>query len=142
MTAYNGDKYGRTIWINPDGEVIDISIGFGKVGIHFDWIKERYESLFNSKIKDENDPEIKPMIEGWIKIRNHDSNFYVEGLKEHIQKNGKTIFKILDEKIMNGESFIAQIDLFNFEEDTHWIDCNWYDIPDQESHLKKYGIKQ
>ena len=43
---------------------------------------------------------------------------------------------------MNGESFIAQIDLFNFEDDTHWIDCNWYDIPDQESHLKKYGIRQ
>ena len=63
MTAYNGDKYGRTIWINPKGEIIDISLGFGEVGIHFNWIKDRYESLFNSEIKDENDPEIKPMIE-------------------------------------------------------------------------------
>ena len=76
------------------------------------------------------------------KIRNHENNLYVEGVKEHIKKNGRTIFKILDEKVMKGESFITQIDLFNFENDSHWVDCNWYDIPDQESHLKKYGIKQ
>ena len=78
MKAYGGDKYGRTIWINPKGEIIDISLGFEKVGIHFNWIKERYESLFNKKIIDKsNDPEITPMKEGWIKIRNQrciDSN--------------------------------------------------------------------
>ena len=143
MTAYNGDKYGRTIWINPEGDVIDISLGFRKVGINFNWIKERYESLFDQKIQDKkNDPEIKPMKEGWIKIRNHDNNFFVEGKEEYIKKNGKVIFKILDEKIMNGEKFVTEIDLFITEEDYNYVDTHWYDLPEQESKLKRYGIRQ
>jgi hypothetical protein len=149
MKAYGGDKYGRTIWINPKGEIIDISLGFEKVGIHFNWIKERYESLFNKKIIDEsNDPEITPMKEGWIKIRNHNNNFFLTGKEEYIKKNGKVIFKILDEKIMNGEEFITEIDLFVTEqglEDGEEHSCiipSWYDLPEQEYKLKKYGIRQ
>ena len=56
--------------------------------------------------------------------------------------------KILDEKIMNGEEFITEIDLFVTEqglEDGEEHSCiipSWYDLPEQEYKLKKYGLRQ
>jgi len=90
--AINEMKYKHTLWITDKGKVLDIS---DTKKTHHDWAH-----LNRNKFKKNNEgsPFAMTASSGWIKVRNH-VTFDIEGKKEALHKNRKTIMEIVDGRL-------------------------------------------
>ena len=61
-------EYGHTIWIRPDGSVVDIPTG-GPT--HYSWVAQNWNTLFPGEPFDDHVVFDLPIERGWVRVRNH-----------------------------------------------------------------------
>lgn len=105
----NESEYGHTLWIKPNGKVIDIPTGNMT---HYDYIANNFKELFPNRVFSKTEVFDAPYQDGWIHIRNHSSTLDIDGKKEAIKKQKSTIMKIIEDRLIsnNDEGFSVFFD--------------------------------
>ena len=91
-------RYGHTLWIDPNGKIIDIS---KNRLTHFEWLNDKY--------KPKNGNEIFSIAakKGWTQVRNHQSmtslggSVSFMGNEKYIRKHKDVIFDIIDQSLFD-----------------------------------------
>jgi len=89
-------KYGHTLWINPNGKVVDL----GNSDMHYNWIANNFSTLFPEEEFCDKAVYEAPMKYGWVHVRNHTmgpikNEVYITGSKAGIRKNSKILGNIV-----------------------------------------------
>jgi hypothetical protein len=93
-------EYGHTLWIKPDGEVVDIPTG-GPT--HYSWIAQNFAELFPGHEYSDNAVFDVPLDEGWMHVRNHSFMIYVDAKPKAYRNPAqrRTLIDIFEDRMMN-----------------------------------------
>jgi hypothetical protein len=90
-------KYGHTLWVTPDGKVIDL----GNTDMHYNWIAKNFAKLFPDETFSKDAVFDVPHDRGWIHVRNHvmglHHEVFISGIKQAIERNSDVLGDIVSE---------------------------------------------
>jgi hypothetical protein len=127
-------RYGHTLWIDPKGKVIDLPTGAEN---HFTWIATNFKKLFGRDPINDSEIFDVPMIQGWVRIRNHTSDIDIYGEKKALKKQGKMIWKVIDNRVLSGDDVNVGITWEVPQKDgtTETKRGPYVDLPEEEQKL-------
>lgn len=134
--------YGHTLWVKPNGFVIDIPSG----GItHYTYIARNFNKLFPNRKFTDDQVFNAPYEENWIHIRNHWSMVDIGGKKEAIKKQAKLIQRILEDRMMSKDEnteFEVMVDWTDYTGDKNLgrRDAEYFTMPEHFDRLKKFLV--